>query len=665
MTGFDELFGDTSTTTTTAAAPTKKTKTADASIKPAADRPQRSQADHDGEVRAAADRYMALLPEIRAARPQGPRAEEAAPQLTGPAWVIDAWETALFGGDHAAFGLDARFGAEVFTRGDTLYVQVTVPAELAGEGRKAVAETMFAETARRQNLGDYEVEPGEDKRKFFLVRTNAFDTTNGWREHPKTRAFYRSATTGGTYHQELFDLVGLRVIDPKTGEIKYPQREFGSDDRGGTVTLTLPPGMLPRDVIAAEPALRAALAMPELTVTAGDGLRPTIHLNSKPLVRAFPKSNPLSAGRLWLPRTEAERYAVSNEVRLFLGVTETGEVVAPRLKDRSHAAIFGMTNSGKSTTMVILARSLAAQGAEVWLADAKGTPEFRSLYKENVPGITHLSVATPALMHATVHKLRELYKFRAAVANELADRGLGVDDILWPRVVLIFDEMGEFLNTALSDGGDKVAKAQAQATVNMLGEIGAKARAYGVHLIVAGQHVYVAALPNKVKEHLSIRAVLGKASDTHIQRLFDEQDRDAAKAAREGILPGQKGRGIVMADDAEVVQFQSFYNDADQAAKFARDTAGTPRLKRWGHQFPIEDDAPGAHGAWQSWGAWEGDKSFEPDGTVEDLGTVVLDRLNPVTGELEPDPGAAAWDMTSPAYNPGSAPLSAAFQNVN
>ncbi|QHN16539.1 helicase HerA domain-containing protein [Gordonia amarae] len=666
--GFDELFGGTCTATATAtatAAPAKEKSKSDAKKPAAADRPQRSQADHDGEVRAAADRYMALLPEIRAARPQGPRAEEAAPQLTGPAWVIDAWNTALFHGEAAAFGLNSRFGAHVFTRGDTIYVEVTVPAELAGEGRGPVADAMLAETGRRQNLGEYEAIPGEDKRKIFLRRTNAFDTTGGWRERSQTRAFYRSATTGGTYHQELFDLVGLRVVDPKTREIKYPQREFGSDDRGGTVTLTLPPGMLPRDVIAAEPALRAALAMPELTVTAGDGLRPTIHLNSKPLVRAFPRSNPLSAGRLWLPRTEAERYAVSNEIRLFLGVTETGEVVAPRLKDRSHAAIFGMTNSGKSTTMVILARSLAAQGAEVWLADAKGTPEFRSLYKENVPGITHLSVATPALMHATVHKLRELYKFRAAVANELADRGLGVDDILWPRVVLIFDEMGEFLNTALSDGGDKVAKAQAQATVNMLGEVGAKARAYGVHLIVAGQHVYVAALPNKVKEHLSIRAVLGKASDTHIQRLFDEQDRDAAKSAREGILPGQKGRGIVMADDAEVVQFQSFYNDAEQAAKFVRDTVGTPRLKRWGHQFPTGDDVPGARGAWQSWGAWEGDKSFEPDGTVEDLGTVVLDRLNPVTGELEPDPAAATWDMTSPAYNPGSAPLSAAFQNVN
>lgn len=59
--GFDELFGDTSTAI---AAPTeKKAKTADSAARPAAvDRPQQSQADHDGEVRAAADRYMALLP---------------------------------------------------------------------------------------------------------------------------------------------------------------------------------------------------------------------------------------------------------------------------------------------------------------------------------------------------------------------------------------------------------------------------------------------------------------------------------------------------------------------------------------------------------------------------------------------------------------------------
>lgn len=625
----------------------------------------RAQAEaQDAEVRAAADAYEALLPSIQAARPQPPTFEEQT-QLTGEDWVIGAWKQALFGGDHAAFGLDSRFTADVYARGDAVIVEVTVPSELAGVGRAAVADVMTTEAARRQNLGLYRAEPGEDKRKIFLVRDGAIDVSGGWNSQPKTAAFYRSATTGGTYHQDVFDLAGLARKDPKSGQIQYPRREFRTGDRGGECVLTLPAGMLPKHAVAAQDGLRAALAMPELTVDQGDGLRPVIRLNAKPIVKEFPKRNPITADRLWLPKTEADRYACTNEVRLFLGVTETGTVIAPRLKERSHAAIFGMTNSGKSTAMVTIARSLAAQGAEVWLADAKGTPEFRSLYKENVPGITHLSVRTPALMHATVHKFRELYRFRAAVANELADRGLTVDEILWPRVVLIFDEMGEFLNKRLSDGGDKVAKKQAEVTVNILGEIGAEARAYGCHLIVAGQHVYVAALPNKLKEHLSIRAVFGKASDTHIQRLYDEQDRESAKAAREGILPGLKGRGIVLADDGDAVQFQSFHNDAAAAAAFARASASTPRLIRWAHRFPVGDDMPGAHGAWQEWGAWEGDSSYEPDGTVEDIGTVALDRRSSVTGQIEYDPAAAPWDMLSASYSPGSPPRSRAFQNIN
>ncbi|SKM36186.1 ftsk/SpoIIIE family protein, putative [Mycobacteroides abscessus subsp. abscessus] len=621
-------------------------------------------ADQDAAVKAAADAYMALLPEIRRAAPQPPTYTEQK-QLTGEAWVKAQWHAALRA-DPGAFGIDSSFRITLHMHKGALIVTVIVPEHLAGQGRVPIVEAMTAEAARRQNLGIYTAEPHPvDKRVFYLIRENVTDTTAGWRERPKPAAFHRSATTGGTYHQQVFDLAGLAWKDAKSGQIQYPQRQFREGDRGGECVLTLPAGMLPKHAVAAQSGLRAALAMPKLTVDEGDGLRPVIRLNSKPIVREFPKRNPITADRLWLPKTEAERYACSTEVRLFLGVTETGEVVAPKLKDRSHAAIFGMTNSGKSTAMVTIARDLAAQGVEVWLLDAKGTPEFRSLYKEGVPGITHLSVSTPALMHATVHKLRELYRFRAAVANELADRGLTVDDIFWPRVVCIFDEMGEFLNTALSDGGDPVAKEQAMVTVNMLGEIGAKARAYGVHMIVAGQHVYVAALPNKVKEHLSVRVVFGKASDTHIQRLYDEQDRDGAKRARDGILPGMKGRGIVLADDGEPVQFQAFHNDAEAAAAFARATAGTPRLLRWAHKFPI-GDGPGAHGEWQAWGGWEGNSKYEMTGTVEDIGTVALDRRNPATGAIEPDPGVGAWDMTNTrAYSPGSPPRSKAFTNVN
>lgn len=669
--GFDELFGRGTGTTgpqpkPKAAKPALRVVDEDAVDDSAAHAEAQAKlaADQDAAVKAAADAYEALLPAIRAATPQAPTFE-ATQQLTGEAWVKQQWHDAV-GADPAAFGVDSTFQVGLHSHGGAVIVTVIVPERLAGQGRAAVAERMIAEAARRQNLGVYEAHPDPvNKRRFWLVRENATDTTSGWREQPKTSAFYRSSTTGGTYHQQVLDLAGLVLRDPKTGQAKYPQREFRTGERGGECALTLPPGMLPKHAIAAQDGLRAALAMPELTVDEGDGLRPVIRLNSKPIVREFPKRNPLDAARLWLPRTEAERYACSAEVRLFLGVTETGEVVAPKLKDRSHAAVFGMTNSGKSTAMVTIARCLAAQGCEVWLLDAKGTPEFRSLYKENIPGITHLSVSTPALMHATVHKLRELYRFRAAVANELADRGLTVDDIIWPRVVCIFDEMGEFLNTALSDGGDPVAKEQAQVTVNMLGEIGAKARAYGVHMIVAGQHVYVAALPNKVKEHLSVRVVFGKASDTHVQRLYDEQDRDGAKAARDGILPGMKGRGIVLADEGDAVQFQAFHNDPEASAAFAKAAAGTPRLIRWAHKFPI-GDGPGAHGEWQSWGGWEGNSKYEMTGTVEDIGTVALDRRDPVTGQIEYDPGAGAWDMLNRrAYSPGSPPRSKAFTNVN
>lgn len=602
------------------------------------------------EVQRAADAYVALLPEIRAARPQGPRHVDQAEQLKGVEWIAEGVRQTLR-------AKVPGYRVKATAANGSVYVHISVPAgaDPMSAGRHAARKLLD-----RGNLGQFEVHPARDPQTVILRRRDIEGPGSAWRAHgPRPGAFH----AGRDGQRKVFDLAGLVQKNPLTGSPQRPRVDsWGEDERGGTCQLALPPGMILDQVRKAEPALRQALNAPDLTVTA-NGVNPVLHLNTKKIVRKFPKRNTITADRLWLPKTQAERYACSDEVRLFLGVTETGEVVAPKLQDRSHAAVFGMTNSGKSAALATIARNLAAQGAEVWLGDSKGDIPLDLLYRENVPGITHLSAVTPALMHATVHKTRELYRFRAAVARELASRG--VRDISFPRVVVILDELGEFLNTALSDGADPVAQEQAKVTVNMLGEIGAKARAYGVHLIVAGQHVFSAALPAKLKEHLSVRVVFGKASSTHIQRLYEETDKESAKAAREGILPGMKGRGIVLADEGEVVQFQSFYNDADASAEFSTAAAGTPRLLRWAHKFPI-GDGPGANGAWQSWGGWEGNSKYEMGGTVEDIGTIVLDRRNPVTGAIEYDPGAAAWDMTNTrAYSPGTPPRSKAFTNVN
>ncbi|KXP14033.1 hypothetical protein [Tsukamurella pseudospumae] len=73
----------------------------------------------------------------------------------------------------------------------------------------------------------------------------------------------------------------------------------------------------------------------------------------------------------------------------------------------------------------------------------------------------------------------------------------------------------------------------------------------------------------------------------------------------------------------------------------------------------------GGQGAWQQWGGWEGDAKHELAGTVEDLGTVELDRRSTATGELEPDPARATWDIASRDYRPGSPPRSKAFKHIN
>lgn len=596
----------------------------------------------EAALTSAVDSYEALLPAIQAANPERGTVTVEAP-LTGVAYAKDAWQRLL--NDTTALGEWAvpPFGQATIS-GDGDAVTVTVTGTQRG-AELATAKALVELAEHRGNLGRYVALPGDVPGTFSLVRRGVEDTSGGWASDPKTRAFY----TNPQYRAGVWDRCGLTATDARSRAL-HPKPQFGSDDRGGTAALTLPPGLLPAKVVGAEQALRQALAMPELTVTV-DGLRPVIHLNSRALNRDFPTKNPLRASMFTRPRTEAERYAAAGDFVLPLGVRADGSPLLISQDVVPHMGVFGGTGAGKTVLIRSLVDAAVLQGASVVLADAKNGKDLRALAirarNGELPGVVHYAATSEAALHRAVLYVHDELQLRQALSQRLSQRDIEYQPA---PMLFVFDEWGAWIDTCLGSK-DKAVKAAAETTRDRMTFIASQAREFRIFILLTGQYAYVDALAGKLRASLKTLAVLGPPQSDHLQNLFDGERRADVKKLGATITGRMKGRGTVVVDSDEesgdVELFQGFYNapgpDADALAAALK---RAPAQRRFGWRFPSKGEV-GGDGSWQSW-------TPVSDPSSDDLQTIWLDLP-----DGSPDPAAARYDPADRGYRPGTPPIHA------
>ena len=606
--------------------------------------------ESERRLAAAAAEYVELLPAIHAARPQ--RGTVETPRvLTGVDYALDAWTRLI--GDRATsveWGLTAvgtDFRSRVVASGGTVVLEVSCDNPAMQE---LLAERLIEMADRRGNLGRYSYIPGSSPGRFNLVRQGVEDPTFGWRETPKARAFY----SGGDYRRGVWDLCGL--VQKAGRGLQYPQCTFGADDRGGIATLTLPPGMLPKQVQVAESGLRQALEMPELTVTV-QGLNPVIHLNQKPIVREFPKQNPLRAGWFTRPRTQAERNAAAADFVLPLGVREDGSPILVNQDATPHLALFADSGSGKTVLLSSIVRAACLQGAEVVVVDAKNGKDLRRLALENLPGVVSYNAArggNDAVLHRAVKYARDELERRQALSARLLQQGIEYHPT---PLLLAFDEYPAWVNDRLKSKV-KAISAGAQETLANMSFIASQAREFRIFLLVAGQFAYRSAWDGELQVNTSTLVLLGPPSDINRQNLFPPgAPQERIKELGALISPKAKGRGIVadVRDDGptEITMFQGFFNPPGRDADaFDAAVRQAPRLRRFAWRFPVPGEE-GGDGSWQSW-------TPATDPSTNSLPVQILDATDGIR-----DPGAVIFDPTSEFYRPGAAPLSQNHANPN
>lgn len=586
-------------------------------------------------LQAAVDQYVAMLPEIEAARPipAQTNADTAEPQLTGAAWVADGVLRMLTPPQGKVAAVDVR------TREGDVKAEVAFHPGVDADNRLRVGNQLADMLRRRGNLGEFEV--GHGPNDTVLLYRLGIEGPGSWRSHGTRAGAFQAGRDG---QRRVFDNAGLVQKNKVTGSLQYPLvHSWGADDRGGTCELRLPPGMILDQVRKAEPGLRQALNAPDLEVTSR-GVWPVLHLNTKSIAADFPKVNMMPPTLFVRPRTEAERHAAASSFVLPLGVRGDGSPILVPQAATPHMAVFGGTGSGKTTLVSSLVDAACVQGASVLLADGRAGSDMRRIALSGRNGVIGYCAGSSATLHRAVQFAHDEYRRRQALQDLIQRAGKEYQPI---PLVLFFDEWGSWLHTL--NGGTKEQKAAAEVTRTRMEQLAAEARELKVFVVLVGQHAYVSALPGELRGNLKTQVVVGRPDDKHLAALFADQ-RAAAKKVRDGINPNIKGRSLV-ADvseegDMTISMFQGFFNPPGPAADaMEAAVAAAPRPRRVAWRFPLPGEE-GGDGSWQDWTPVSEPRS-------DSLPVVLLDLP-----DGRPDPAAAMFDPTSSEYRPGRKPLS-------
>lgn len=217
----------------------------------------------------------------------------------------------------------------------------------------------------------------------------------------------------------------------------------------------------------------------------------------------------------------SEKFQVaSSPLTIALGVDLFGEPQITDIKKMPHGLIAGATGSGKSVFINSLLVSLLykATPAEVklLLIDPKAVEmaPYHDLPHLLAPVISDPQAAAAALKWL-VNEMEERYQRLAAagsrnieVYNEKA-RQAGEYSLQLPYIVVIIDELADLMMVASSEVQDHIAR------------ITQKARAAGIHLIVATQRPSVDIITGTIKNNIPTRIAFMVASQVDSRTILD------------------------------------------------------------------------------------------------------------------------------------------------
>ncbi len=347
-------------------------------------------------------------------------------------------------------------------------------------------------------------------------------------ETPKPRVFEPEKKT--------YDFPGVNLFSKKERNLdEQPQwlldqidvinatlEQFGiegsveSSIKGPTVTryeIALEPGVNVKRISNISDNLMMSLASKSIRIEAPIPGKPYVGIevpNVKPEIVAF--GNVISN-----PNFLSDK---DHPLKVALGVDIDGEDIFVDIQSMPHGLIAGATNSGKSvcvnTILVSLLLKNSPEDLKLILIDPKMvelTP-YNDLPHLVTPVITDAKMAAQALNWAVVEMDKRYQKFARSRSRDIKSfnhnvkRGL-VDAEKMPYIVIIIDELADLMMVAPHEVEDAIQR------------ITQKARAAGIHLLVATQRPTTDVVKGTIKSNIPARIAFRVASFVDSTTILD------------------------------------------------------------------------------------------------------------------------------------------------
>ncbi|WP_303660321.1 DNA translocase FtsK [Salipaludibacillus sp. LMS25] len=203
-----------------------------------------------------------------------------------------------------------------------------------------------------------------------------------------------------------------------------------------------------------------------------------------------------------------------------MGKGLSGEPVIMDLQKMPHGLIAGATGSGKSVCVNSILTSIIYKASPADVRLLLIDPKIVELAPYNdiphlaAPVINDPKEATESLKWAVAEMERRYEKFAKAGARDMARynekmKQSGQDDDLLPYILIVVDELADLMMVAPQDVEDAICR------------IAQKARACGIHLLVATQRPSVDVITGLIKANIPTRVAFSVSSQADSRTILD------------------------------------------------------------------------------------------------------------------------------------------------